>query len=82
MSWIGIKLKWAELPDKIAFPQLIGIAFIAGLGFTMSIFIANLAYDSKSIIDSAKLGIFIGSAISGFCGFFFLKYQFIQFEKE
>lgn len=76
MSYLSIKLKLAELPDNVNFAQIAGVAILAGVGFTMSIFIANLAFfDNIICIDSAKVGIIIGSLISGIVGFLILKYS-------
>ncbi len=76
LSWLSIKLKLAELPDNVNFTQIAGVAILAGVGFTMSIFIANLAFfENFECIDSAKVGIIIGSLISGIVGFLILKYS-------
>jgi len=73
-SFIGLKLKLIALPKGVHFKQIIGIAILAGVGFTMSIFIANLAFTTAPLyIDSAKIGILAGSTISGFLGYFILK---------
>lgn len=73
-SFIGVKLKITELPNGIKFKQIIGVAILAGVGFTMSIFIANLAFaETPSYIDSAKIGILIGSLISGIIGYIVLR---------
>jgi len=73
-SYLGIKLKITELPKGVNFKQIIGIAAIAGVGFTMSIFIDHLAFagDERSI-NSAKTGIIIGSLISGIVGYTILR---------
>jgi NhaA family Na+:H+ antiporter len=76
LSWIGVKLKIAVLPDDINFFQVSGIAILAGVGFTMSIFIANLAFaDNSMFIDSAKVGILIGSVVSGLVGYMLLRWS-------
>jgi NhaA family Na+:H+ antiporter len=76
LSWIGVKLKIAGLPDDINFFQVSGIAILAGVGFTMSIFIANLAFaDNSMFIDSAKVGILIGSVVSGLVGYMLLRWS-------
>jgi NhaA family Na+:H+ antiporter len=73
-SFIGIKLKITELPNGIGFKQIIGVAILAGVGFTMSIFIANLAFvETPTFIDSAKIGILIGSFISGIIGYLVIR---------
>jgi len=61
-SFIAVKLGLAELPDQVNAWQILGVAILAGVGFTMSIFIANLAFSGQPIlIDSAKIGIIVGS---------------------
>ncbi len=73
-SYLGIKLNITELPTGARFSHILGIAVIAGVGFTMSIFIANLAFgDNLIFINSAKIGIIIGSAVSGILGYLILK---------
>ena len=76
MSFLSVKLKIASLPDGVNFKQIFGIASLAGVGFTMSIFIANLAFlKSPEIIDSAKIGILIGSLFSGMIGYIILRFS-------
>lgn len=73
-SYLGIKFKLTELPSGVKFKQILGIAAIAGVGFTMSIFIDNLAFAGDLIsINSAKVGIIIGSIISGILGYSILR---------
>ncbi|MCK4663076.1 MAG: Na+/H+ antiporter NhaA [Bacteroidales bacterium] len=74
MSFLSVKLRLTELPKGVKFRQILGIASLAGVGFTMSIFIANLAFvENTAFIDSAKVGILIGSFISGITGYTILK---------
>ena len=74
MSFAGIKLKIAELPANVNKMQIVGIALLAGVGFTMSIFIANLAFAGSQIyIDSSKVGILAGSVIAGIAGYIVLR---------
>lgn len=74
MSFLSMKLKLAALPEGVNFIQILGIASLAGVGFTMSIFISNLAFVANPVfIDSAKTGIIIGSLFSGIVGFLILK---------
>ncbi len=73
-SYLGVKLKITELPHGVSFKQIVGIAFIAGVGFTMSIFIDNLAFYGDLIsINSVKVGIIIGSLLSGILGYTVLR---------
>ncbi|WP_319512520.1 Na+/H+ antiporter NhaA [uncultured Draconibacterium sp.] len=72
-SWLSIKLNIAELPENVNFKQLAGVSFLGGLGFTMSLFINNLAYTDTVLIDSAKMGILFGSLIAGTLGYIFIR---------
>ena len=73
MSYLGIKLGLTELPDNVNFKQVIGVSILAGVGFTMSIFVANLAFQRPVFLDSAKVGIMIGSLIAGILGYWILR---------
>jgi len=73
-SWISVKLGFAELPEEVSFKQVTGIALLAGVGFTMSIFVANLAFPGNPLLlDSAKAGILIGSLVAGIAGYAVLR---------
>ncbi len=72
-SWLSIKLNISELPENVNFKQLAGVSFLGGLGFTMSLFINNLAYTDIALINSAKMGILFGSLIAGTLGYFTLR---------
>ncbi|WP_040282160.1 Na+/H+ antiporter NhaA [Psychroserpens damuponensis] len=68
------KLKLITIPNDISFKQIVGVSFLAGIGFTMAIFIASLAFASTpEYIDSAKIGILIGSFISAIIGYIILR---------
>ena len=71
--FLAKKLQWIVIPNKITMRHIIGVSFIAGVGFTMSIFIASLAFATRpEYLDSAKIGILIGSLASGLIGYFIL----------
>ncbi|MFV1978613.1 MAG: Na+/H+ antiporter NhaA [Myxococcota bacterium] len=72
-SWIAIKSGWADLPDGVRWPHIWGASCLAGVGFTMSLFITELAFDDPSHIGKAKLGILVASLISGILGFWVLS---------
>ncbi len=74
-SFISVKLKLADLPKNVKWSQILGVAFLGGLGFTMSIFITNLAFEDATFIDSAKLGIILGSIIAGLLGYLILFFS-------
>lgn len=71
--YVSIKLKLTELPSDVNWNQLIGIGFLGGIGFTMSIFITLLAFEDSTIINNAKFMILIASFISGAFGYIWLK---------
>jgi NhaA family Na+:H+ antiporter len=73
-SFLAIKFNIAELPENVSFQQLAGVSFLGGLGFTMSLFINNLAYTEPSLINSAKMGILIGSFAAGLTGYLILRF--------
>ncbi len=67
-SWLAVKLRFAELPSRVNWRQLISATPLAGIGFTMSIFIASAAFDDAAILSNAKLSIIIGSLLSAIIG--------------
>jgi len=75
-SFLAIKLKWAELPAFSAWKEMIGVGFLAGIGFTMSIFVSLLAFPNEiEIQDISKISILIASVLSGVTGYFILKFN-------
>jgi len=72
-SFITVKLGISKLPRNAKWSQMFGVGLLAGIGFTMSIFIAILSFKDHTIQDEAKFAILIASTISGFAGFFILK---------
>lgn len=74
-SLLGLKLKFATLPEGVSLGQIAGISILAGVGFTMSMFIANLAFaDAAALMNSVKIGILAGSLVSGLTGYLVLRY--------
>ncbi len=61
---IACKLGWADRPAGTSWTQILGISLLAGIGFTMSLFIGSLAFDNEAAITAAKIGIFLGSGIA------------------
>ena len=55
MTWIGMKLPFTSSPSDLNFLSLLGLAATAGIGFTVSLFITNLAFDDMEIINQSKL---------------------------
>jgi NhaA family Na+:H+ antiporter len=74
VSWLAIKLKIAKLPEHSTLSQIFGVAFLGGIGFTMSIFVADLAFiSSPELIFQSKVGVLVASLFSGLFGYFWLK---------
>jgi NhaA family Na+:H+ antiporter len=71
-AWLSVKLKVAELPEGVTFTQIGAVGMLAGVGFTMALFISTLAWTDESIIETAKTGVLIGSLISALIGSFLL----------
>jgi NhaA family Na+:H+ antiporter len=67
-SWLSIKAKLAEPPDGLGWMHLIGGAAVAGIGFTVSLFITTLAFEEAALVDAAKIGVLIGSTVAGLIG--------------
>lgn len=67
-----VKLRLADLPAHASWGQMVGVAFLCGIGFTMSLFIALLAFDDPALQDHAKIGIILGSLVAGIIGSIFL----------
>jgi NhaA family Na+:H+ antiporter len=68
-AWATTRLTPSRLPDGLDWPAIAGVAPLKGIGFTVAIFIAVLAFDSPDAVQQAKLAILIGSAISAMIGF-------------
>ncbi|HXG24260.1 MAG TPA: Na+/H+ antiporter NhaA [Chthonomonadales bacterium] len=73
-SWVSVRLGLAALPSGITWRHVYGAACLAGIGFTMSLFIAELAFGGTFRLPLAKMDILIGSLVSGIFGFLFLRY--------
>ncbi|MBU2527299.1 MAG: Na+/H+ antiporter NhaA [Bacteroidetes bacterium] len=73
VSKILVKLKIASLPKGVNWRQIYGVAMLAGVGFTMSLFITDLAFVSTDFILQSKIGIFIASFLCGIIGYLILR---------
>ncbi|MEY8862329.1 Na+/H+ antiporter NhaA [Tenacibaculum singaporense] len=70
------KLKIIEVPKDINAQHIVGVSFLAGIGFTMAIFIASLAFaKSPEFLGSAKIGVLLGSLVSAIIGYLILRYN-------
>jgi NhaA family Na+:H+ antiporter len=74
-SWVAVRLDIGALPDQCSFRQILGAGMLGGIGFTMSIFIAGLAFGQNEMLATSKLSIFAASFLSGLLGWLFLKFN-------
>ena len=72
-SWVAVRLKLAELPSRVSWYQLFSASFLAGIGFTMSLFISNAAFTDAASIDSAKIGVLVASLLAALAGWILLN---------
>jgi NhaA family Na+:H+ antiporter len=72
-SFIGVSLGFCALPKELHWRDIIGVGFLGGIGFTMSIFVTMLAYDSTILINESKIAIMLASALAGTIGFIWLR---------
>jgi len=72
-AFLSVKLRIAEMPSNSNWIKLYGVAVLTGIGFTMSLFVGNLAfYDSLQYVDGVKIGVLTGSLLSTLLGYFLL----------
>ena len=74
-AWAVVRLGWSRLPSGVSWKHIYGVSWLAGIGFTMSIFIAGLAFQDAEALARAKLGILMASFIAGAVGYFYLRRQ-------
>ena len=67
-AWLGIRLGVARLPEGATWTMMFGIAAVAGIGFTVSLFVAELAFEGGPLQDAAKLGVLAASAVAAMIG--------------
>lgn len=75
LCWLAVKTGIAQLPRQVSWLSLYGAATLCGIGFTMSLFIGSLAFEDSGVnmVYDERLGILIGSILSGVLGYFILK---------
>ncbi|OYQ43588.1 Na+/H+ antiporter NhaA [Flavobacterium aurantiibacter] len=72
-SYLLLRLKWVQLPVGVSLYQLFGVSFLAAIGFTMSLFVTELAFTDAQLITEAKVGIFAASLLGGSLGYLLLS---------
>jgi len=73
LTWIGVKIGAGSLPADMSWRKVHAVACLAGIGFTMSLFIASLAFSDEAMNNTAKVGILLGSVLSGILGLFLVR---------
>jgi NhaA family Na+:H+ antiporter len=66
--WLTVRLRIGTLPAGLGFPHILVLGVVAGIGFTMSIFVAQLAFEHPRLLAAAKLGVLVASAVAGVLG--------------
>ncbi|PLX63198.1 Na+/H+ antiporter NhaA [Sedimenticola selenatireducens] len=74
MAWIAIKFRLGRLPDGLDLRHIVGIGMLGGMGFTMSIFIADLGFAQQDQLIAAKSGILVASLLAGIMGWLWLRF--------
>lgn len=74
-TFLGLRLRWGTLPDGVERRQVWSVAALGGIGFTVSLFIAQIAFTDAALVNAAKVGIFMGSILSAALGVILLLRQ-------
>ncbi len=72
-AWLAVRTRAGELPEGATWPAITGVAAVAGIGFTVAIFIAGLAFEDPGMQDLAKIGILGGSLLAAVLGALLLR---------
>ncbi len=67
-AWLAVKLNLGRLPDGVSWRVILGGSAVAGIGFTVSLFIAGLAFTDSQLVDEAKIGVLVASVVAGTLG--------------
>ena len=81
-TWLSVKTGIALLPANVRWVHILGLGFLGGMGFTMSLFISNLAFTQATLLNPAKIGILVGSLFAGIIGYFLLRSTLITVPEE
>ena len=72
-TWLAVRLGIGELPSAATWRGIVGIGAVAGIGFTVSLFVTGLAFDDVALQDEAKIGILVASTIAAVVGSVILR---------
>ena len=73
-TWLVVKLGWGLLPEGMGGRDVVALAAVAGIGFTVAIFVSSLAFVDPALVDQAKLGVLTGSVLAGLLGYFLFRF--------
>ncbi len=73
MTWLAVRLGIGQLPTGVGWRHVLGAGFLAGIGFTVAIFVSGIAFDDPAVVDQAKMGVFAASLVAGVTGYAFLR---------
>ena len=73
MTWLAVRVRLGQLPSGVTWRHVLGAGFLAGIGFTVAIFVSGIAFDDPAVVNQAKMGIFGASVIAGVAGYLFLR---------
>jgi len=73
LTWLAVRLRIGRLPSGATWRHIFGVSALAGIGFTVSLFIASLAFTDTALTDLARIGIFVGSIVAGLVGYLVLR---------
>ena len=71
-TWLAVRLRLCDLPNGATWGHVLGVGLLGGIGFTVSLLIAGLAFEDAGTLDESKLGVLGASVIAGVCGFVYL----------
>ncbi|MBN1950646.1 MAG: Na+/H+ antiporter NhaA [Bacteroidales bacterium] len=81
-TWLAVRLGIGSLPGIITWKHILGLGFLGGMGFTMSLFISNLAFVNEGMLVQAKIGILMGSLLAGILGYVLLWFSLREPKRE
>ena len=75
ITWLAIRSGIGQLPASVTLMHVLGVGFLAGIGFTVAIFISGIAFDDPALVDQAKMGIFVASIAAAIIGYALLRFS-------
>lgn len=67
-TWFFVNVKWMKLPEHVSWFAMYGVSLLCGIGFTMSLFLGTLAFDQEFYLSEVRMGVMLGSILSGLAG--------------